>query len=274
MTGAEIKDVARPDAPERAAPEMLSFVPFFLENHAIRGRHPERLTVHLGLRDIPFRGQPGGDRVRRHQGGDMRRGSVGAVDGEDALRQRQTPDRADLLDVRRRRGTLLREDAVRLLVHVFPPCGGPLSFRQRGDGIGLGALLHQADERLGPVGRVEGDKAGLARHDPANQGLRAGVILFQRTFVAPEDDDVGLGQGRLAETLFRGVQADRLHRKARKPGKVLGDGIPEKTSVVGLPLLGLALIPDQDPDWGGLGPQAGEAGQQGEPRGKAKHAHI
>ncbi len=251
MTGAEIKDVARPDSPERAAPEMLSFIPFFLENNAIRGRHPERLAVHLGLRDIPFRGQPGGERVRRHQGGDMRRGAVGAVDGEDALREREAPDRADLLDVRRGGSPLLREDAVRLLVRVFPLRGSPLGFRQRGDGVGLGALLHQADERLGPVGRVEGDETGLARQDSANQGLRPGVILFQRSLVAPEDDDIGLGQGRLAEALLRRIQADRFHREPGKPSEVLGDGIAEEPAVVGILLLGLALIPDEHPDRGG-----------------------
>jgi len=61
--------------------------------------------------------------------------------------------------------------------------------------IRLGSLLHQAHERLGPVGGVQGDEAELTGLHTLHDRLYAGVILFLHFAVTPQDEYVGLIEG-------------------------------------------------------------------------------
>src|SRR6185436_2045286 len=99
----------------------------------------------------------------------MARRPVAAICWENAAGQREFPDAILLAQRRRQRRITPWDFAERVLVQVFPPCGGTLLGGNLGPSVVLGAFLHESDERSGPVRRVQCDETqsplANARHE-------------------------------------------------------------------------------------------------------------
>ena len=87
MPWAKIERTSASNLPDQPASEMFAFVPFFLKDNLVRGRDVERFTIHFGLRDVPLRGQHGGDRMSRKQRLDVTRRAIVAIQKRIVLKQ-------------------------------------------------------------------------------------------------------------------------------------------------------------------------------------------
>jgi len=99
---------------------MFAFVPFFLKDNLVRGRDVERFTIHFGLRDVPLRGQPRGNRMSRKQRPDVTRRAIVAIHREHALWQRELTDIAGTGEEWRQTRVSFDPFVVRLLVQKLP----------------------------------------------------------------------------------------------------------------------------------------------------------
>ena len=91
MAWAEVEDAAGTDVPETAAAEPFALIPAFFEDDGVGFGDVEGFAVHLGLRDVPFFGEAGGDGVIGEERGDVAGSAVGAVGGEDAGGEGELP---------------------------------------------------------------------------------------------------------------------------------------------------------------------------------------
>ena len=81
----------------------------------------------------------------------------GTIHGEHALRQREPPGAAfQSLNKRGDARGAAEDFVIRLVIHILPLGGSALRFGELRQGIGLGALLHEADKGLGPMRGMQG----------------------------------------------------------------------------------------------------------------------
>jgi len=155
VAGSEVEHAALSDLPYAAATEVFAFVPTFLEHHFIRRWDMEGFAVHLGLWDVPMRGQSSGDGMLRQNGGEVAGRSVRTIGGEHALRQCELPNAVLVGERGREGGTVFDAFVIRLLIDELPLCRGALSLGKLLERIRLCALLHEADEGLCPMSGMQ-----------------------------------------------------------------------------------------------------------------------
>lgn len=74
-------------------------------------------------------------------------------------------------------------------------------------------LLHDADKRLAPMGGVDGEEAQFAVANPAHDRFGFGRVLLSVSYVGPHEEDVGLIQRFVGESLFWVVDGCRFHQE-------------------------------------------------------------
>ena len=113
------------------------------------------------------------------------------------------------------------------------------------------------------MGGVEGDEAELAGLHSLDDCFDAGVVLILYLAMTPEDQHVGLVERGVAEALVGIGQAGGLYLEILILRQFASERLAEELTAVGLHLLGLLLIPDQDADGLRFG-REGEEGEEGE----------
>ena len=113
------------------------------------------------------------------------------------------------------------------------------------------------------MGGVEGDEAELAGLHALHDGFGTGVVLILHFAMTPEDQHVGLVERGVAEALVGIGQAGGLYLEILILRQFASERLAEELTAVGLHLLRLLLIPDQDADGLRFG-REGEEGEEGE----------
>ena len=109
---------------------------------------------------------------------------------------------------------------------------------------------------------MQRDERQPAREHALHHGLHARVVLLFHTAVAPEDEHVRGIECGVAESLLRIIEPCGLHHQTRQLLQVRRDGFAEEFFAVGLLLLRLLLVPDENADV--LGGQGGREGEKQE----------